>query len=161
MFGGRLGGDRLSALPPLAIFFFAEGSKPPGLTALVSFRYALPDILTDLQDKTQLTRRSLVKILNESKRLNDLARNPQQFIELASETINRTKRLALVDGIKYQRIGDEHYYAQELFEQEELTGYLKNMLAVEKSVHEHVVYDSGGIERSFAEQLEKNEAVKV
>lgn len=26
---------------------------------------------------------------------------------------------------------------------------------------EHVVYDSGGVERTFAEQLEKNEAVKV
>jgi len=121
----------------------------------------LPDILTDLQDKTHLTRRSLVTILNESHRLNDFARNPQQFIELAADAINRTKRMALVDGIKYQRVGDEHYYAQELFEQEELTGYLKNMLAVEKSAHEYVVYDSGGIERSFAEQLEKNEAVKV
>jgi len=121
----------------------------------------LPDILTDLQDKTQLTRRSLVTILNDSNRLDDFARNPQQFIELASESINRTKRLALVDGIKYQRIGDEQYYAQALFEQEELTGYLKNILAVEKSVHEYVVYDSGGVERSFAEQLEKNESVKV
>ncbi|MDR4470182.1 MAG: DEAD/DEAH box helicase family protein [Nitrospira sp.] len=121
----------------------------------------LPDLLTDLQDKTQLTRRSLVRILVDSGRLDDFKRNPQQFIELASESINRTKRLALVDGIKYQRIGDEHYYAQELFEQEELTGYLKNMLAANKCVYEHVVYDSSGVERTFAEQLEKNEAVKV
>lgn len=123
---------------------------------------ALPDVLTDLQDRTQLTRRSLVTILTESGRLGDFKRNPQAFIELAAETINRTKRLALVDGIKYQRIGDEHFYAQELFEQEELTGYLKNMLAdAKKSVFEHVIYDSGGVERTFAEQLEKNEAVKV
>src|SRR5207248_4054788 len=84
----------------------------------------LPDLLTDLQDKTQLTRRSIVRILTDSKRLDDFKRNPQQFVELATESINRTKRLALVDGIKYQRIGDEEYYAQELFEQEELTGYL-------------------------------------
>lgn len=121
----------------------------------------LPDLLTDLQDKTQLTRRSLVRILIDSGRLDDFKRNPQQFIELATESINRTKRLALVDGIKYQRLGDDHYYAQELFEQEELTGYLKNMLAATKSVHEHIVYDSSGVERTFAEQLEKNEAVKV
>jgi len=121
----------------------------------------LPDLLTDLQDKTQLTRRSLVRILTDSGRLDDFKRNPQQFIELAAESINRTKRLALVDGIKYQRIGDEHYYAQELFEQAELTGYLKNMLEANKSVYEHVVYDSSGVERTFAEQLEKNEAVKV
>ena len=121
----------------------------------------LPDLLTDLQDKTQLTRRSLVRILTRSGRLDDFKRNPQQFIELATECINRTKRLAIVDGIKYQRIGDEVYYAQELFEQEELTGYLKNMLAATKSVYEHVVYDSSGVERTFAEHLEKNEAVKV
>lgn len=139
----------------------AEETATAAFITLDKRNIELPDILTDLQNKTQLTRRSLVTILNDSKRLNEFARNPQQFIELASESINRTKRLALVDGIKYQRIGDEHYYAQELFEQEELTGYLKNILAVEKSVHEYVVYDSGGVERPFAEQLEKNEAVKV
>jgi type III restriction enzyme len=121
----------------------------------------LPDLLTDLQDKTQLTRRSLVRVLTGSGRLDDFKRNPQEFVELVAESINRTKRLALVDGIKYQRLGDEYYYAQELFEQEELTGYLKNMLATTKSVYEHVVYDSSGVERTFAEQLEKNEAVKV
>lgn len=123
---------------------------------------ALPDVLTELQDRTQLTRRSLVTILTDSGRLGDFKRNPQAFIELAAEIINRTKRLALVGGIKYQRIGDDHFYAQELFEQEELTGYLKNMLQdTQKSVFEHVIYDSGGVERTFAEQLEKNEAVKV
>jgi len=122
----------------------------------------LPDVLTDLQDRTQLTRRSLVTILTDSGRLGDFKRNPQAFIELAAELINRTKRLALVDGIKYQRVGNEHFYAQELFEQEELIGYLKNMLKdTQKSVFEHVIYDSGGVERTFAEQLEKNESVKV
>lgn len=122
----------------------------------------LPDVLTDLQDRTQLTRRSLVTILTESGRLADFKRNPQAFIELVAEIINRTKRFALVDGIKYQRIGEGHFYAQELFEQEELTGYLKNMLKdAQKSVFEHVIYDSAGVERSFAEQLEKNDAVKV
>jgi len=62
----------------------------------------LPDLLTDLQDKTHLTRRSLVKILIGCGRLDEFKYNPQQFIELASGAINRTKRLALVDGIKYQ-----------------------------------------------------------
>lgn len=123
---------------------------------------ALPDVLTDLQDRTQLTRKSLVRILTGCGRLNDFKRNPQAFIEVAGEVINRTKRLALVDGIKYQKIGDESYYAQELFQQEELMGYLKNMLKdTTKSVFEHVVYDSGGVERTFAEQLEKNESVRI
>lgn len=120
----------------------------------------LPDLLTDLQDRTQLTRRSIRRILMDSGRLDDFKRNPQQFIELAAEAINRCKRLAVVDGIKYQRLGDEHFYAQELFEQEELTGYLKNLVAAEKSVYEDVVYDSD-TEAAFADQLEKNMAIKV
>jgi type III restriction enzyme len=120
----------------------------------------LPDILTNLQDKTQLTRRSIHRILVESGRLDDFKRNPQQFIELAAEIINRAKRMALVDGVKYQRIGDDEYYAQQLFETEELSGYLKSMIDANKSVHEQVIYQSD-TERTFAEQLEKNEAIKV
>lgn len=121
----------------------------------------LPDLLTDLQDRTQLTRRTIVVILTGSGRLDDFKRNPQQFIELTAETINRCKRLALVDGIKYQKLGDQHVYAQELFEKEELTGYLKNMLLdTQKSIYEHVVYDST-TERDFADGLEKNDAIKL
>jgi type III restriction enzyme len=120
----------------------------------------LPDILTDLQDKTQLTRRSIHRILVESGRLDDFKRNPQQFIELSAEIINRAKRLVLVDGIKYQRVGTEDCYAQQLFETEELCGYLKSMIDANKSVHEQVIWQSD-TERTFAEQLEKNEAIKV
>ena len=121
----------------------------------------LPDILTELQDRTQLTRRTIHRVLTASRRLDDFKRNPQAFIALAGEAINRCKRLAVVDGIKYQRLGDQHYYAQELFEQEELTGYLRNLLDVNKAVYEQVVYDSPTIEKPFAEDLERNEAIKL
>lgn len=129
--------------------------------ALYESDIELPDLLTELQDRTQLTRKTIAHILTESTRLNEFKRNPQQFIELTAEAINRCKRMALVDGIKYQRLGDEEYYAQELFETQELTGYLKNLVEdTQKSVYQHVVYDSS-IERDFAEALEKNEAIKV
>lgn len=119
----------------------------------------LPDLLTDLQDRTQLTRRTLVKILTECERLDDFKRNPQQFIEQAAEIINRCKRMALVDGIRYQRLGDDAVWAQELFETEELTGYLTNMLRdTKRSIYEHVVYDSA-TERDFADALEKDDDV--
>ena len=122
----------------------------------------LPDLLTELQDRTQLTRRSLVRILVECGRLDDFRRNPQAFIESAAELVNRAKTRALVDGIRYRRVGDGEFYAQELFEREELTGYLESMLMnTQKSVFEHVVHDSVGVERKFAEQMERNEAVKV
>ena len=120
----------------------------------------LPDVLTELQYRTQLTRRSIQRILSESERLDDFKRNPQQFIERATEAINSCKQRVLVDGIKYQRLGDDHYYAQELFGDEELTGYLKNMCPALKSVYERIICDSG-TEATFADQLEKNTAVKV
>ena len=121
----------------------------------------LPDLITTLQDRTDLTRRSICRILAGSKRLSDFTHNPQRFIEIAARAIGECKRRALVDGVKYLRLGADHYYAQELFEQEEITGYLKNMLQeTRKSVYEHVVYDSG-TEATFAAQLERNIAVKV
>jgi type III restriction enzyme len=119
----------------------------------------LPDLLTDLQDRTQLTWRRIVAILTGSGRLDEFKRNPQLLIELSCEVINRCKRLALVDGIKYQKIGDGHFYAQALFADGELTGYLRNMLLeTKRAVHEHVICDSD-TERDFADALEKNDGV--
>jgi len=139
----------------------ADETSASGFTTIHENDIELPDIITDLQDKTQLTRKSIVQILRNSRRLQDFARNPQQFMDYCSEAINRTKRLALVDGIRYTKIGEDHFYAQELFQQEELKGYLKNTLETKKSVYTHVVYDSSGVEKTFAEDLEKNEKVKV
>ena len=139
----------------------ADETSASGFTTIHENDIELPDIITDLQDKTQLTRKSIVRILCDSRRLRDFTRNPQQFMDYCAETINRTKRLALVDGIRYTQTGEEHYYAQELFQQEELKGYLKNTLETQKSVYTHVVYDSAGVEKTFAEDLERNEKVRV
>ena len=120
----------------------------------------LPDLLTELQNRTQLTRRSIYRILVDSQRLDDFKRNPQQFIELAAQVINSCKRQALVDGIKYRRIGENAYFSQELFEREELAGYMRNMLSTTKSPHESIIYESD-TEARFADDLEKNDDVKL
>jgi len=120
-----------------------------------------PDIVSFLQNETNLTRRSLVDILRRSGRLDDFKRNPNKFIEQVTEIIKRQMQLFIVDGIKYHRIGDDEFYGQELFEDQELFGYLsKNMLEATKSVYDHVVYDSD-VERDFAEQLDQSDNVKV
>ncbi|MDX8401937.1 MAG: restriction endonuclease subunit R, partial [Mariprofundaceae bacterium] len=137
----------------------AEEKDGAATIALDEQDIELPDLLTELQDRTHLTRRTLLEIVKKSGRLGDFLRNPQAFIDLAADAINKAKQLALVDGIQYQRLGE--YYAQALFEQEELSGYLKNMLEnTSKSVYEHVVYDSD-TERAFAEQMERFDAVKL
>lgn len=121
----------------------------------------LPDIITILQNQTDLTRRSIAEILDKSDTLHQFRINPQKYIEEVAGVINRKKKLMLVDGIKYTRIGDESYSCQELFLDKELTGYLsKNLYEAKKSTHDYVVYDSG-VERSFAESFENNDLVKL
>ena len=66
----------------------------------------------------------------------------------------------IVDGIKYQRIVDEQYYAQEIFSKLELNAYLTNTLACQKSVYSHVVYDSD-VERHMAADFERHDEVKL
>ena len=103
----------------------------------------LPDVLTDLQERTNLTRRTVFRILSGSHRLHDCRRNPQQFIEMAAQVMNRCKRLALAQGIKYERVGDDPYYVQELVGEEELAGPLKKMLMNgERSASHRALCDS-------------------
>ena len=123
--------------------------------------FDLPDLITYLQNETNLTRRTIVAIINKSGRLESFKNNPQKFIEQAANIIKSQMRLFIVKGIKYQKIGDDQFYAQELFQQNELFGYLKdNMIKAEKSVFEHVVYDSG-IELEFSSWFEQNDDIKL
>jgi type III restriction enzyme len=122
---------------------------------------ALPDIVTYLQNETQLTRKSIVQILRGSTKLNYFKINPQKFIEGCIDIINEQMRLFIVDGIVYKKIGDHEYYSQELFQNEQLMGYLKsNMIGSTKSPYEHVVYDSG-VESGLVTEFEKNANIKV
>lgn len=124
----------------------------------------LPDLLTELQNRTQLTRRSIALILTGSERLNDFKLNPQQFIEVTADVINRQKNLILMEdenGIKYQQLSEDDYYRQEMFEREELTGYVGDMLLnTKKSLFTSVIFDSG-VEKKFAQDMDIHEAVKL
>lgn len=123
--------------------------------------FKLPDIISYLQNETNLTRKTIVEILLKSEKLKSFTLNPQKFIDEVRKIILSSMKQILVNGIKYQKVGESDFYAQELFESEELTGYLeKNMVESHKSVYTHVVYDSD-IERKFAEKFDLSEEVKV
>jgi type III restriction enzyme len=114
-----------------------------------------------LQNETHLKRQSILNILLRSERLGDFKNNPQKFLDEVKNIIKHEMQLLIVEGIKYQKIGDQHFYAQELFQSEELIGYLnKNMREAQRSVYDHVVYDSQ-VENEFAKSLEEYEHVKV
>lgn len=123
--------------------------------------YQIPDILSYLQNETNLKRKSILDILIKSERLESFKNNPQKFIDEVKGMILREMRSFVIDGIKYKKIGDECFYAQELFENQELIGYLnKNMIETQRSVYDHVVYDSD-TESKLAEAFETNDEVQV
>lgn len=138
-----------------------EDETTSGFVSIAPENIVVPDVLGELQNRTQLRRASLARILIDSGRLDDLKLNPAAFIDQSADLIERAKIATLVAGVRYQKIGDDVFYAQELFEAEELKGYLGRMVETKKSVYDAVVWDSSTIERPFAEALDSNEAVKV
>ncbi len=121
----------------------------------------LPDIVSYLQNETNLTRKSITEILLKSQRLDAFKNNPQKFIDGAIEIIKSQMRNFIIDGIKYQKIGDNAYYSQELFQNEELFGHLKqDMVESTKSPYDFVKYDSI-VESKIAKDFEKSDNIIV
>lgn len=121
----------------------------------------LPDILTYLQNETNLTRKTIANLLVKCGKLDLFKVNPSRFMQEVASIIKRTLSNFIVDGIKYEKIDGEEYAVQEIFKNEELFGYLKdNIIESSRSVYNYVKYDSD-VEKSFAESLENDDNVKV
>ncbi len=123
--------------------------------------YPVPDVLAYLQNETELTRSTLVRILKDSGRLAEFFIDPQRFMDAVATVIKYELHRLLVDGIKYERIGggSESEWEMMLFKNEELISYL-TALQVQHSLYEYVVYDSE-IEREFARKLDEREDIKL
>jgi type III restriction enzyme len=122
----------------------------------------LPDILAYLQDQTELTRATLVRILKGSGRLEEFFLDPQKFMDQIAYVIKSELHRLLVDGIKYEKLivdGKEAEWEMALFKNEEIVNYL-NALQVKRSTHEYVVYDST-VEYEFAKKLDDREDIKL
>jgi type III restriction enzyme len=123
---------------------------------------AVPDILAYLQEQTELTRSTLVRILRESGRLAEFFVDPQRFMDAVAAVLRHELHRLLIDGIKYERIpgtSSKAEWEMLLFKDEELIDYL-SAERVTKSVYEYVVYDSE-VEREFATQLDARDDVKL
>jgi type III restriction enzyme len=135
-----------------------EASSARTVTAKVD---SIPDVLGYIQSKTKLTKDTIFKIIQESGRIADIFKNPQQFMDLAAQQINTALQKMMVDGIKYEKIAGQQW-EMKLFENEELESYLDNMVKVknqDKTIYDQVVIESE-VERKFAEALDSRKDVK-
>jgi type III restriction enzyme len=127
------------------------------------YNWKIPDVLGYIQSKTELTRSTLLEILEKSGRLADILVNPQLFLDLATQAIQRSLYDLMIDGIKYQRIGESEY-EMKLFEAQELEVYL-NDFTFKVSDSSKTIYDEfmpldSGVESRFASDCESSEQVK-
>ncbi|MBN1440210.1 MAG: DEAD/DEAH box helicase family protein [Anaerolineales bacterium] len=124
--------------------------------------HPIPDILAYLQNETELTRATLVRILKESGRLAEFFNNPQRFMDAIAACIKYELHRLLVDGIKYEKLeigGKDAEWEMMLFKNEEMINFL-NAEQVKKSVYEYVVYESE-VEREFAKKLDERDDIKL
>ena len=124
----------------------------------------LPDILADLQNETDLTRATLVRVLRESGRLADFTINPQAFTVLATSRINAALHKQMVDGIRYEPVPGLHWEMHRLEPEasEEIERYAARLYSVQngsKTLYDHVEIDSE-VERRFAKGLDDNQRVR-
>jgi len=127
---------------------------------LAEVSFDLPDIVSFLQEETKLKRKDIIKILTGTNKLNHFKNNPQRFIEEVLKVIKEEMYKLIVEGVKYEKIGDSEYAVQEIFDKEEIVAYMKNLKESQKSVTDFVICDSE-IEKKFVEEFDKNDNIKL
>lgn len=134
-------------------------------TADLRGSYDLPDIITELQNATKLTRRTIIDILTESGRLDEFIGNPNDFIAMARRVISAELAKIIVDGVEYEKIAGSVYELRELREdsKDEADRFLDQLYKVqhqEKTDFDYVLFDSA-VEEAFAEKLDTREDIKM
>lgn len=130
--------------------------------------YQLPDIISELQEATSLTRKTLVDILVRSGKLNEFIGNPNDFIAMVKRILLNVVAAAVQDGIQYEKISGYIYELRELQADgaEERDLFMDRVYEVQdksKTDFDYIQIDSEGVnapEREFAKKLDSREDVK-
>lgn len=119
------------------------------------------DLLGEIAEKTQLTRRTCASILTgiHPGTFAKFKQNPEQFITEAARLINEQKATAIVEHLSYDPL-DNRYDSSIFTENQTAQDLSRAGDKLKKSVYEYVVTDSK-VERSFVEKLDVSDEVVV
>lgn len=120
------------------------------------------DLIGKIVEDTGLTRKSVVSILQgiSEDKFNQFKINPEDFIIKVSNLINEQKATAIIEHITYNKL--EEAYTTDIFTDSDLKTITNdNVMPVEKSLYNFVVFDSKTVEKPFAEKLEAEDMVSV
>jgi type III restriction enzyme len=129
----------------------------------VDKKYQIPDVLGYIQDKTELTRATILKILKQSGRINDILVNPQLFLDKVVTAIKTELYNLMVDGIKYEKISNLEFEML-LFDENEIETYF-DQLTFEINNNGKTIYDKfipldSEVENRFAKECETREDIE-
>jgi len=118
---------------------------------------AVYDIVGEMEEKTNLTRRTIVAILKSIKeeKFLLLRKNPEEFIAKCSKLINEVKASLIINNIVYHKI-EAKYDAKTVFTNDKSA--LRHTDLLKKHIYDYLTSDSK-IEADFAKDLEN--AVEV
>ncbi len=147
----------------------AKTSETATRSAELNGSYQLPDIITELQEATSLTRKTLVDILIASNKLGEFISNPNDFISMVKRNLQNVLAAAVVEGLQYEKINGYIYELRELQKDgmEERDLFIDRLYEVknkQKTDFDLIQIDSDGVdapERQFAELLDSREDVKL
>lgn len=130
--------------------------------------YQLPDIISELQEATSLTRKTLVDVLTRSGKLNEFIGNPNDFIAMVKRNLLNVVAASVQDGVQYEKISGYVYELRELQADgaEERDLFMDRVYEVQdksKTDFDYIQIDSDGAnapEREFAKKLDSREDVK-
>ena len=120
--------------------------------------FQIGNIVDELSEKTNLTRKSIVKILTGINNLKLLFVNPQEFLLSVTNILKHTLDQLIIDGIQYKFINEK--YSQFKFDDIEI-GYEHNTIDTSHSIYDKIRYDSE-FEKEVSQHLNsKDERVKL
>jgi type III restriction enzyme len=126
-------------------------------------RNPLPDVVSYIQNKTELTRQTVFDIIRNSGRIKDILVNPQMFMDYAVSSVRKTLYELMIDGIKYEKIGGK-IYEMTLFDDADLEIYLDNFTYnvryPDKTIYDNYIPLDSSVESQFAKDCETSEDVE-
>jgi len=123
--------------------------------------FRIPDVLFYIQERTGLTRSTILEILKKSGRIGDVLINPQLFLDNAVSTINDILYDLIIDGIKYEKIGVKEY-AMRLFEDYEIhvNDLTFKISKQDKTIYSKLVPLDSNVEYNFAKECESRDDIE-
>lgn len=117
------------------------------------------DIVGEIEDLTNLTRSSIVRILKaiHPGKFALLRKNPEEFIAKCSKLINEVKASLIINNIVYHKT-DKRHDAKTVFTNDK--NALRNSELLKKHIYDYITSDSK-IEADFAKALENSQEVVV